>query len=83
MSKEKVVLLSTPTCGGCKMVIPIMRSKGLEIEVIDATEQPERASNFNTNTVPTIALENTEGKIEILASGSAECMSYISRMEAN
>lgn len=78
MSKEKVVMFSTPECGGCKILTPLILSRELPIELVDATEEEERYEKLGVKSVPAFALEDEEGNyIKTLAVGAQEGIKYI------
>ena len=54
---NQVVMFTTPTCGGCKILKPMILGKGLDIKIVDATEEPERYEALGVKSVPAFALE--------------------------
>lgn len=77
-TNNKVLMISTPDCGSCRMFYTVLESKGLPIEIVDATEQPERAAEHNVTSVPAFVLEDENGKhVETLAVGALEGMRFI------
>lgn len=82
MSKDKLILFTTPTCGGCKVVHPIAEAKGIPFEYVDATEFPDRAAIHNVSSVPAFVLESEDGKhVSTVAVGAGESMKYIQEYE--
>jgi len=83
MTKEnKTIMFTTPTCRGCKMVKPVLESKGLPIEIVDATEDPERALKHDVTSVPAFVTEDSEGNhVETLAVGGIEGMKFVNEFE--
>lgn len=82
MSNDKLLLFTTPSCGGCKVVKPVAESKGIPFEYVDATEQPERATEHNVSSVPAFVLESEDGKhVSTVAVGAGESMKFIQEYE--
>lgn len=78
---NKVLMFSTPSCGGCAVIKPILISKGADIEVVDALEEPERADKHNANSFPVFVEEDTEGNhVQTIALGAQECMAYLNKI---
>lgn len=83
MTNEKLVLVKTPDCTQCGMVISLIEQKGLDIEVVDATVDIDRASVFETMSVPFIAVETESSSQEdVKAVGGAQCMAFVSQLQA-
>lgn len=75
---HKVLMLTTPSCGGCKVLKPIIESKGLDIEIVDATEDPDTAAEHNVTSVPAFVVEDENGKhVKTLATGAGEGMKFV------
>lgn len=56
---KKLILFTSPTCGPCRMVKPIVRkveNEGNEVQYIDITEDIENANLFDITSVPTIVV---------------------------
>lgn len=82
MSNDKLLLFTTPSCGGCKVVKPVAESKGIPFEYVDATEQPERAAEHNVSSVPAFVLESEDGKhVSTVAVGAGDSMKFIQEYE--
>lgn len=82
MSKEKVVMFSTPECGGCKILKPLILGRELPIELVDALEEEERYEKLGVKSVPAFALEDEDGNyIKTLAVGAQEGIKYINEFE--
>lgn len=82
MSKEKVVMFSTPECGGCKILKPLILGRELPIELVDAIEEEERYKKLGVSSVPAFALEDENGEfVKTLAVGAQEGIKYINEFE--
>ena len=83
MTKEnKVIMFSTPSCGGCAILKPVIEGRNLPIEIVDATEEPERAAEHNVMSVPVFVTEDAEGNhVETLATGAQEGIKFINEFE--
>lgn len=82
MSNDKLLLFTTPSCGGCKVVKPVAESKGIPFEYVNATEHPERAAEHNVSSVPAFVLESEDGKhVSTVAVGAGESMKFIQEYE--
>jgi glutaredoxin-like YruB-family protein len=46
MEKKKVKVYSMPTCPYCKMAKEFLKSKGIEFEDVDVSENPEAAKEM-------------------------------------
>lgn len=78
MNNSKTLLFSTPSCGGCKIVKSLIEGKNLPIEIVDATEEPERAAEHNVMSVPVFVTEDENGNhVETLATGAAEGIKFV------
>lgn len=81
MSK-KVVMFTTPTCSSCNFIKPMISSKGLDIEIVDATEDPLRASKHNVGAVPTFVVEDENGEhVNTVAIGKEEGIKFVNEFE--
>lgn len=79
-TNNKIVMFSTPDCGACRMLYPMIKGKELPIEIVDATEQTERAAKHEVSSVPKFVLEDENGEhVETLATGAQEAMKYLSK----
>lgn len=86
MTKEnkenQILLFTTPSCGGCKIIKPTVLAKGLPIEIVDATEQVDRKEKHGVMSVPTFTVEDAEGNhVETLASGTPESLKFVNEFE--
>lgn len=79
----KTLLFTTPTCGGCKIIKPVVEGRGLDIEIVDATEDPERAAEHNVMSVPVFVTEDENGNhVETLATGAAEGIKFVNEFQS-
>ena len=54
---KRLILFTSPTCGPCRMVKPLVRkveNEGTEVQYIDITEDIENTNLFDITSVPTI-----------------------------
>ena len=54
---KRLILFTSPTCGPCRMVKPLVRkveNEGTEVQYIDITEDTENTNLFDITSVPTI-----------------------------
>lgn len=73
-----VIMFTTPSCGGCKILKPIIKQANLPIEIVDATEDEARAEIHKVSSVPAFVVEDTDGNhVETLAVGAQEGIRYI------
>ena len=73
-----VIMFTTPSCGGCKILKPIIKQANLPIEIVDATEDEARAEIHEVSSVPAFVVEDTDGNhVETLAVGAQEGIRYI------
>src|SRR5699024_11725412 len=73
-----VFMFTTPSCGGCKILKPIIKQANLPIEIVDATEDEARAEIHEVSSVPAFVVEDTDGNhVETLAVGAQEGIRYI------
>lgn len=73
-----VIMFTTPTCGGCKILKPMIDEKGLPIEVVDATEDEARADKHGVSSVPAFVTEDADGNhVETLAIGAQEGIRFV------
>lgn len=78
---NQVVMFTTPTCGGCKILKPMILGKGLDIEIVDATEEPERYEALGVKSVPAFALEEDGNYARTLAVGAQEGIKFVNEFE--
>lgn len=84
MIENKVVMLTTPDCKGCNFIKPMIAEKGLNIEILDATVAPERASGHNLMGVPAFVTEDELGApVAVLAVGEGACLQFINEHESD
>lgn len=81
MSNDKVIMFTTPTCGGCKILKPMILGKGLDIEIVDATEEPERYDALGVKSVPAFAIEEDGKYVRTLAVGAQEGIKFVNEFE--
>lgn len=80
---SKIIMFTTPTCGGCKIIKPMVVGANLPIEIVDATEDPERAETHNVSSVPAFVRESDDGEhIETLAIGAQEGIKFVREFES-
>ena len=73
-----VIMFTTPSCGGCKILKPIIKQANLPIEIVDATEDEARAEVHKVSSVPAFVIESADGDhVETLAVGAQEGIRYI------
>lgn len=78
---NQVVMFTTPTCGGCKILKPMILGKGLDIKIVDATEEPERYEVLGVKSVPAFALEEDGNYVRTLAVGAQEGIKFVNEFE--
>lgn len=78
---DKVVMFTTPTCGGCKILKPMILGKGLDIEIVDALEEPERYKALGVQSVPAFAMEEDGKFVRTLAVGAQEGIKFVNEFE--
>ena len=57
----KLIKVEQPNCNPCKMVSNFLNSQNVTYEVVDATEQPEVASQYGIMSVPVTILLDDNG----------------------
>lgn len=69
----KVLYFSTPWCGPCKALKPIVQSvsseTGIQVEYIDAQLQPNIAATYSITSVPTIIGLDSFGGVKFRHTG--------------
>lgn len=78
---NQVVMFTTPTCGGCKILKPMILGKGLDIKIVDATEEPERYEVLGVKSVPAFAIEEDGKYVRTLAVGAQEGIKFVNEFE--
>lgn len=64
-SEQGLVLFTTKTCPNCKMAKRLLEDGGIEVKIIDATENPELAKQYGVTKAPTMFV-NKDGKKLVL-----------------
>lgn len=64
-SEQGLVLFTTKTCPNCKMAKRLLEDVGIEVKIIDATENPELAKQYGVTKAPTMFV-NKDGKKLVL-----------------
>lgn len=62
---KRLILFTSPTCGPCRMVKPLVRkveNEGTEVQYIDITEDAENTNLFDITSVPTIIVTDENNK---------------------
>lgn len=78
----KVIMFTTPSCGGCKILKPIIEEKGFPIEIVDSTVETARAEKHGITSVPVFVKENSDGEPDgVIATGAIEGMAYLNDFE--
>lgn len=58
--ENKILMVATPTCGACKMMVPIMKrveqETSFKIFEIDGSENKEDLREYGVQTVPTFLI---------------------------
>lgn len=58
---HKIEILTTPSCGNCKVVETMLDEMGISYDVIDVTEKPEYLEKYPIFTAPGVVIN---GKLE-------------------
>ena len=58
MSHHKVEVLTTPSCGTCKIVEELLDDLNVSYDVIDVTEKPEYLKRYPIFTAPGIVIDD-------------------------
>ena len=58
MNRHKVEVLTTPSCGTCKIVEGLLDDLNVSYDVIDVTEKPEYLKKYPIFTVPGIVIDD-------------------------
>ncbi|MDE7463630.1 MAG: glutathione S-transferase N-terminal domain-containing protein, partial [Clostridiales bacterium] len=51
-------LFTTPTCPNCKVAIPMLKEAGLDVDVINAVQDPDSANKYGVKQAPTLIVSN-------------------------
>ena len=51
-------LFTTPTCPNCKVAIPMLEKAGLDVDIVNAVEDPESAKKYGVKQAPTLIVTN-------------------------
>jgi len=60
---HKIEILTTPSCGNCKVVETMLDEMGITYDVIDVTEKPEYLEKYPIFTAPGVVID---GKLEFI-----------------
>jgi len=58
---HKIEILTTPSCGNCKVVETMLDEMDITYEIIDVTEKPEYLEKYPIFTAPGVVID---GKLE-------------------
>lgn len=58
---HKIEILTTPSCGNCKVVENILKEMNISYDIIDVTDKPEYLIKYPIFTAPGIVID---GKLE-------------------
>ena len=58
MMNHKIEILTTPSCGNCKVVEKISDNFNMSYDVIDVTEKPEYLEKYPIFTAPGIVIDD-------------------------
>jgi len=58
---HKIEILTTPSCGNCKVVEEMLDTMNMSYQVIDVTEKPEYLERYPIFTAPGVVID---GKLE-------------------
>lgn len=58
---HKIEILTTPSCGNCKVVENILKEMNISYDIIDVTDKPEYLVKYPIFTAPGIVID---GKLE-------------------
>lgn len=76
--ENKIYMVSTKTCTKCPFVKQMLSTKDVEVEYIDAEEQPEIPSELGIFQVPTM-IDNREGH-ETVFVGQEKSLQFINTL---
>lgn len=65
---SKPLLLTASFCQPCQQVKKYIQENGMDVEIVDVTEQPEVASEYGIRSVPVLIVDN--GLNRFTSSGS-------------
>jgi len=60
---HKIEILTTPSCGNCKVVETMLDEMNISYETIDVTEKPEYLEKYPIFTAPGVVID---GKLEFI-----------------
>jgi len=60
---HKIEILTTPSCGNCKVVETMLDEMNIYYEIIDVTEKPEYLEKYPIFTAPGVVID---GKLEFI-----------------
>ncbi len=55
---HKIEILTTPSCGNCKVVEQMLDEMNLSYEIIDVTEKPEYLEKYPIFTAPGVVIDD-------------------------
>jgi len=55
---HKIEILTTPSCGNCKVVEKMLDELNISYDIIDVTEKPEYLERYPIFTAPAIVIDN-------------------------
>ncbi|WP_162105504.1 thioredoxin domain-containing protein [Bacillus subtilis] len=58
----RLIKLEQPNCNPCKMVSNYLNEAGVEYEIVDVTQKPEVAAQYEVMGVPVTILLNEQGE---------------------
>lgn len=58
----RLIKLEQPNCNPCKMVSNYLNDAGVEYEIVDVTQKPEVAAQYEVMGVPVTFLLNEQGE---------------------
>lgn len=68
-------LVSAEWCSGCKVVKNFIDEKGLDIDVVDADEQPDFVQSFRIRSLPALVSEDS-----LIATGATSIISELKKL---
>ncbi len=69
-------LFTTPTCPNCKVAIPMLEKAGLDVNIVNAVEDPDSAKKYGVKQAPTLIVTN--GAETAKYAGVAEIKKFLS-----
>lgn len=62
--KKKMIMFKSPWCAPCKTMTPIVEeliAEGRDITIVDISEEPEKAAEYNIRSVPAMIVFKDTG----------------------